>query len=769
MRRYILYVLGLVLSIATIGCVKTDDGYGEQQGVVRLHLSNSTLTSRADDTTNDAANNEDLIVSAQVFFLGGDNSASAPVLHSSELITIGKKASASLSIALDNSQLDALFPNNKGYVYVIANYGSKIETTNNTTNTTTLAKLKALEISSSFNDGEVQSSFVMDSEPVSVTRSGNNLTVNYEEGKDYIELVRAAAKITLEVNIPGDIVKDGKTWTANIDKMKLSFFNGVKDGIIDDDSDVSPKAAQKDAVTFDIENLALAKIDGSENSYTHDVPFYSYSTMWDVKNSSDYEVYFKLAIPWGVTENGKTTHQIFYYLVPINASSLVRNTHYKLNLTVGVLGGLTEPVTVEPSYVVVDWGTNTVNVELSRPKYLVVDEKYVVMNNVTSHSVGYQSSDAVTAYIIGFKCTYYNGSTLNSVNQSYTVSQQKTYISDVAPNLTGATYQFSILLDETQKQVTLTHMLDNTMPDKVYHYFPYEITVRVTNTVTKAYEDITFVQYPAMYVDVISQTASSVYINGATTNDRSDDAWWHVNQSIGTANTVFGNTGKNMFTVSVSAFDSSTSGYIIGDPRVPAEDLTLWEYNTSTGANTNTKVNTFKDQANNNVIKEYRATIVGPTSEDIIAPKFIVASGYGAHSLQSNVYPNSSGKYRCASYQENGYPAGRWRVPTPAELKIIGKMCAEKKLESIFNNGTVYASSNGGYQYNTSGTFTESSTVSKSIRCVYDIWYWGDKLKDEYKNTFIWAAEGNIEDMKNTQDPNNPNQTLYEKYFTSVK
>lgn len=761
------------MSIATIGCVKTDDGYGEQQGVVRLHLSNSTLTSRADDTTNDAANdttsdaanNEDLIVSAQVFFLGGDNSASAPVLHSSELITIGKNARASLSIALGNSQLDALFPNNKGYLYVIANYGSKIETTN----TTTLAKLKALEISSSFNDGEVQSSFVMDSEPVSVTRSGNNLTVNYEDDKDYIELVRAAAKITLEVNIPGDIVEDGKTWKANIDKMKLSFFKGVKDGVIDDDSDVTPKEAQSNAVTFNIKDCTLSETNGS---YTHAVPFYSYSTKWDAEHPDD-EVYFRLAIPWAVTKEGDTnpTYQTFYYLVPINASSLVRNAHYKLNLTVGVLGGLTEPVTVKPSYVVVDWGTNTVNVDLSRPKYLVVDEKSVVMNNVTSYSVGYQSSDAVTAYIIGFKCSYYNGSTLNNVNQTYTVNDKKTYISDVAPNLTGGTtYQFSISLDETQKQVTLTHMLDNTMPDKVYHYFPYEITVRVTNTETKAYEDITFVQYPAMYVDVITQTVSSVMINGATTGSRSDDThWWYVYQSVGSSNTVFGaNKAREMFVVSVSAFDATTSSYIIGDPRGAAADLTLYNFDPDTGENTKEEYPTFVDAAGNQKIKKHRATVAGESSKDIIAPMFLMASGYGSHSLNSPVYPDTSGKYRCASYQENGYPAGRWRVPTPAELKIIVAMCSEGKLESIFNSSTVYASSYTGFKYN-SGSYSEVSDIAESIRCVYDIWYWGDKLKDEYKNTFIWAAEGNIEDMKKIQDPNNSNQTLYEKYFTSVK
>ena len=191
-----------------------------------------------------------------------------------------------------------------------------------------------------------------------------------------------------------------------------------------------------------------------------------------------------------------------------------------------------------------------------------------------------------------------------------------------------------------------------------------------------------------------------------------------------------------------------------------AADLTLHKFDEDTGANSGNH-DTYGDEAGNVEIKEYRATIVGADSENIIAPRFIMASGFGAHSLQSNVYPDTSGKYRCASYQEAGYPAGRWRVPTPAELQIIGKMCAEGKLESIFNDGTVYASSNGGYQYNSNGTFNKSTTISKSVRCVYDVWYWGDKLQDDKITTFIWGAEGNIKDMK-------ANGT-YDDYFTPVQ
>ena len=111
-----------------------------------------------------------------------------------------------------------------------------------------------------------------------------------------------------------------------------------------------------------------------------------------------------------------------------------------------------------------------------------------------------------------------------------------------------------------------------------------------------------------------------------------------------------------------------------------------------------------------------------------------------------NMYAKTSTKYRCAGYQESGYPAGRWRIPTPSELEVIGKLCSEGKIASIFNNGTSYMSSDGPYKYDsTNGTFTSDGGVdanTASVRCVYDTWYWKDKCANA--SQFIWGADGDI-------------------------
>ncbi len=721
MKKYILYIVGLILSMATIGCVKTDDTPSEQMGVVKLRLANGVLSTRTDAAPNDDMHNEDLIANAQIFFLSSDGE-DATVLHS-EYKAIGENESAEVSISLSTSQLSTLFgQNNTAYVYVIANYGSKIDTTDETT----LGDLKNTPIESSFDGGKngVQSSFVMDSEPVSVTRSGNNLTVNYEdavnyeEGKDYIELVRAAAKVQLTVNVVPIEIEEGDvttTWIANTAGMRVSFFNGVKDGIIDDDSDVSPKAAQGDAEKFNIDqdnSRGFALVSGvvGNGSFVHEVPFYSYSTKWnteaEVENGN--EVYMTLSIPWSA--DGGKSYQTYYYLVPVGVDqlALVRNCFYKVTLDVGVFGGLVDPVTVEPSYVVIDWGTNNVNVNLSLPTYLVVDRNYVVVNNLEDITVGYQSSHEVKVEVIS--------STFNS------------YYSSTKDEWDAVNNDMSVTA--ANGVITFHHSLDNTReasdgdPADRYDYQMNTVKVKVSHKNNpNIFEEITFVQYPAMYVTYVDSSDYVMVNNNTSTSSN----WQYV-----IASPI---SGTNLYTVTVSAFDASTSDFIITDPREPMNNETF-TFDRATNA----------DATGDNSLTGYRATIEGEESMNLVAPSFIIASSYGAYRSEYDLYAENTAKYRCAAYQEAGYPAGRWRLPTPAELKVIGQLCVEGKMDNIFYSRYDYATSYIPYKYDDSNKIITESTradrLANSVRCVYDIWYWKDKCKDQ--SQFIWGAEGDI-------------------------
>ena len=126
------------------------------------------------------------------------------------------------------------------------------------------------------------------------------------------------------------------------------------------------------------------------------------------------------------------------------------------------------------------------------------------------------------------------------------------------------------------------------------------------------------------------------------------------------------------------------------------------------------------------------------------SPGFKIASSYGMVVNRSEDGNYSGITYenavkRCASYQENGYPAGRWRVPTEAEMEFVIYLSDYGKVPSLFQ-GSYYASSgrylnyeNGTYQ----GYANATSQYGYRVRCVYDTWFWGEEPIQENANTWL--------------------------------
>ena len=99
-------------------------------------------------------------------------------------------------------------------------------------------------------------------------------------------------------------------------------------------------------------------------------------------------------------------------------------------------------------------------------------------------------------------------------------------------------------------------------------------------------------------------------------------------------------------------------------------------------------------------------------------------------------------KYRCASYQEDGIPAGRWRLPTLAEVQFISTLSSLGRIPYLFGNmegdddfdsNSYYWTANGLIRINNGSNppaaeeYTGSTNnIRPSVRCVYDEWFWGD-------------------------------------------
>ena len=102
---------------------------------------------------------------------------------------------------------------------------------------------------------------------------------------------------------------------------------------------------------------------------------------------------------------------------------------------------------------------------------------------------------------------------------------------------------------------------------------------------------------------------------------------------------------------------------------------------------------------------------------------------------------------RAATYQEDGYPAGRWRVATKSEVHFVAKLYADGKIPPLFSSGTSYWCNNGKVTPTSGGDVTISYETggTGSTRPVYDEWYWEHadvyRLDVNNRNTFTWGDE----------------------------
>ena len=134
--------------------------------------------------------------------------------------------------------------------------------------------------------------------------------------------------------------------------------------------------------------------------------------------------------------------------------------------------------------------------------------------------------------------------------------------------------------------------------------------------------------------------------------------------------------------------------------------------------------------------------MVGSPTPNYIAPSFLVSSRYGRPGNSSSDLTFEVAQKRCATYQEAGYPAGRWRLPTEAEVYFLFTLQTRRLITDLYTTGNntygYWASSRYVFGRNwTTGTpdfRTLNNGEAASIRCVYDTWFWGEEpdTRDTY-------------------------------------
>ena len=141
-------------------------------------------------------------------------------------------------------------------------------------------------------------------------------------------------------------------------------------------------------------------------------------------------------------------------------------------------------------------------------------------------------------------------------------------------------------------------------------------------------------------------------------------------------------------------------------------------------------------------LRWYYPTENSSRTENMVAPSYRISSKFSG--IEFGNLDKKYAEYRCAAFQEDGFPAGRWRLPTKAEINFIGMLSAKGFFEFLFNNNGVYWSANGAVKVSGSSVdLTNSDTAL--LRCVYDSWYW-DKIdglegdpRQPQRDVFVWG------------------------------
>lgn len=794
--------MAAAMILATVpACSVKEDIYAEEEGegIVLRFFSDESLVVTKSKTQKDGVDalNENVLASVEYFLYSNANKNGDAVIHG-YLENVRQNAPISVPMTSDLVNY-TLCPNNATnfWVYAIANHDRIVavgdsEDLSGTDVATLSAKTRDLEL-----DGEnvktPQSSFLMATDgifEVTPVRRRNTIVASANVG-----LKRVAAKITVSVRVVPQVeirntvtvsgVTDTRTeiWKPRLNEAYVYLVNGAKTGQVSGEPVEGSELSSYAQANFDLnsgENYSYKtytkKVDEDGNEildanglvqyteetktgifYPAEVPFYTYPETW--KYGTEEEPYLKLAIPWdreaGVSDGNTpfgTTSKIYYYRVycpataiDISNAEFLRNNWYKVVLNVGILGSEMDggEMIINGQYYVVDWqeretgsggegtGVNDSDkeAEIKGARYLFINEDNFTMYNLDDLMIPYVTSDPCE--IVDFKAIKYDfsGSTKQTVTST---------------NMADWNMDLSLVTTTTGAHISFNHPLNNDTSTDDYDVSPYIITFTLRHKDDHSYaKTVTIEQRPAIVID--SQLNSDgtddnhrgyVYINNVSSNSNYTEAWYRNSTLSGQ------NSNPNMYLISTSVL--SDSDMLIGDPRTttPYRDTDL----VSGWSSASTR---FIDGTTGHRLTNYYPAESDEAFKDVIAPVFRVASSYGKSTSMSF----DDARRRCASYQEDGYPAGRWRLPTMAEVLYITTLSQKSMIPELFtfdrsaalDKSYWCASGKIDGVYGVPTYFSGTTDDNRWVRCVYDEWYWSGMTYNNQDaervdiSTFTWG------------------------------
>ena len=580
-----------------------------------------------------------------------------------------------------------------------------------------------------------------------------------------INLYRVASKVTVTVKVPKSITvknSDGGEVTkypvledneGNV-TLKTSFHYGANKGYLSGASLNDPD--NNNFIRTD--KIPYKKLGETDDHYvfTCDMPFYTYARSWDKGSSTAAYVTFEM--PWGEDKDHDgvmdNDYKTYYYQILVNGKerNFVPNTHYDMTVTVGVLGSTVESLPAELdvwSYYILDWTKETNNDDLNsgdrdedvviqRFYYLEVPETYIEMNNINevaihynaSHKIGWKFDETKGKSVVGLPGTT-DFSALYINNGSGTPDDVEIEDIDLRNNFT----------DNGKGLLTFNYTLSNAVYSPAYVFITIWLDIDGDGEQDSdeiLTENVKIVIYPAIYIVGDRSSDKSIFVNGNYGQEAAKNDYLQINgQQVGKAVGI--DNSKYMHVITISAFNENNymfaynnnknkdTQYIIGDPRVRSSNkLGVKDDTEEVKKRAEGWIKATDVDGTVRNLQYYYPTSTEANSYQVIAPKFRIASKLGGYSECS---PNGAA-LRCASYQEDGFPAGRWRLPTTAEILYIVELQRLGKIQQLFYGGNTYFSATDRVKVNSDNSYSLTyglGTSNASVRCVYDEWYWGSE------------------------------------------
>lgn len=749
MKKIFTYIIIAAAMTFAASCAEEHiGGVDNSDATVTLRLQTSEMETRATETGNVIAGvgAENTLTHADFFFFS-DSEGENLINH--VRLTVGTDPSGLVAAGTNIYEhkfdvSDAENPlQNASYVYVLANYPSEITAT---AGETTLADILAYDINIDLS-GTV-SAFVMDSYAdgsliyLSPSKTADSKTFT-------IGLKRAAAKLELTFNVKDEFEDAaGNVWTPVLNQMWVNFVNARKVGKVA----AEPVAFDAKTSYFTTSQATPTSVEAAKTGYTSwTIPaVYTYPQQYQTSDVT--APYYKIFIPWVCEKKGQ--NNFYYKIILPELGSFKRNKIYKLTVDVSVIGGTEDDWALVTDYVyVADWWAPEKFVSsVEGAMYLDVPVKFYEIYGVNEIEIPVASSNDIVVTATGTKTNLYNG---NSVSVTPTI-----------------TYN-----EDGKSSFTLTHELNNDITSSSFDCTPitYNLIVKHTAGGLSKTVPVTVVQYPSIYAEADASNGYAYvnsYANNNVSGGRHNNSYAYNSRgrnagnsdNLGYMNYLGGqgsqNNNGNQYVVHVSVLPDGykvqgmSENALIGDPRGGTLTYNYLGYY-GNGAN---------GSVTRDVQSKYNAVLT--STQNVIAPVIRIASSWGA---TTTISYTTRAEERCAAYQENGYPAGRWRVPTVAEIDFLIQLSTYEHIPALFttskettndwnsvnyysgywaNGPSIYlgkpftddgntrpyienssltvtnTASNGGYLLR-SGNYGNYRYYEPHVRCVYDEWYWG--------------------------------------------